>query len=191
MNADEFKALMEEDKALAVGSEVEVRWTGNHRDYKGKGKIVKLNAKSVRVALSEEVSTQFTGSAPFPIGHVIVAPRITDLSKWTSGNHVRLIKKTEAAFVLRPNAPPAGMTTEQRWTKAAVDMFVGRKIVAARYLSNEEAENLGWHERALALQLDDGNLIFPSQDDEGNGAGALFTNDDKEPIFPVLSLRRN
>ena len=36
------------------------------------------------------------------------------------------------------------------------------------------------------MQLDDGNLVYPSQDDEGNGAGALFTNDKKNPTLPVL-----
>lgn len=198
MNAAEFKKLSDLDKGLKEGQPVTVRWTANHCGYEGKGKIVRVNSKSVRVALIEPVNDQFGGE--YPIGRELNIPRIADMNRWSQYNCVlppgwgdrmtEANEREEKPFVLRPNAPPAGMTTEQRWTKAAVDMFVGRKIVAARYLSAEEAENLGWHERAIVLQLDDGNLIFPSQDDEGNGPGSLFTNDDKEPIFPVLHLRR-
>lgn len=73
-----------------------------------------------------------------------------------------------------------------RWTKTANDMVAGKKIVAARYMTDNEMQTLGWDTRAVVLQLDDGNLLFPSQDDEGNGAGALFTNSDKDPVLPVL-----
>jgi hypothetical protein len=34
--------------------------------------------------------------------------------------------------------------------------------------------------------LDDGNMIYPSSDDEGNNAGALFTCDPAQPTLPVL-----
>lgn len=65
------------------------------------------------------------------------------------------------------------LTPEQRWKKAACDALVGRKIMAVRYMSHEEAERLGWEARGIVLQLDNGLLIFPAQDDEGNGPGAL------------------
>jgi hypothetical protein len=35
-------------------------------------------------------------------------------------------------------------------------------------------------------QLLDGNVIYPSQDDEGNGPGSLFTNNETNPVIPVL-----
>lgn len=73
-----------------------------------------------------------------------------------------------------------------RWNKIAADMLVGRKIVKVSYMDAKETEALGWCRRAVVIELDDGNLIFPSADDEGNGPGALFTNDDKNPILPVL-----
>lgn len=73
-----------------------------------------------------------------------------------------------------------------RWNKIAADMLVGRKIVKVSYMDAKETEALGWYRRAVIIELDDGNLIFPSADDEGNGPGALFTNDDKNPILPVL-----
>lgn len=55
-----------------------------------------------------------------------------------------------------------------------------------RYLNRNEAESLGWHSRCIVLQLDDGNLIFPSSGDEGNEAGVLFTNDKEDYILPVI-----
>jgi len=78
------------------------------------------------------------------------------------------------------------MTTEQKWAKIASDMLVGRKIVMVRYMSESERESMGWHTRPIVLQLDDGNMIYPSSDDEGNGAGAMFTNNEKQPVLPVI-----
>lgn len=72
------------------------------------------------------------------------------------------------------------------WTDIASKMLLGRKIVAVRYMSQEEADDMGWYQRPVVLQLDDGNIIYPSHDDEGNDAGALFTNDKDNPTLPVL-----
>lgn len=76
--------------------------------------------------------------------------------------------------------------TEARWTAVAEKQLVGRKIVSVRYLSVAEAEALDWHNRPIVIQLDDGNLIYPSQDDEGNGGGALFTNNEANNVIPTL-----
>jgi hypothetical protein len=82
----------------------------------------------------------------------------------------------------------AGLEVGRRWSKYAEGHFLGKKIVAVRYLTDKEQESLGWDQSAVVLQLDDGTLIFPSQDDEGNGAGALFgqTKDGKEITCPVI-----
>ena len=55
-------------------------------------------------------------------------------------------------------------------------------------MTDEEAENIGWDRKALVIRFDDGSLIFASQDDEGNDAGALFgqTKDGKDLTFPVI-----
>lgn len=76
----------------------------------------------------------------------------------------------------------------KKWTEYAAENLVGRKIVACRYLTKEEMEGLGWYERCIVLQLDDGSVIYPSQDDEGNGPGALFgnTKDGDAITCPVL-----
>jgi hypothetical protein len=75
-----------------------------------------------------------------------------------------------------------------QWTKEARKHLLNRKIVEVRYLSAAEATALGWYQRSIVLVLDNGALFFASQDDEGNGAGALFGQGPKgESItLPVL-----
>ena len=55
--------------------------------------------------------------------------------------------------------------------------LIGKKIVCIRPITEAEREAEGWdndHSATSVLELDDGTLIYPSQDDEGNGAGTLF-----------------
>jgi len=72
------------------------------------------------------------------------------------------------------------------WENIAIKQLVGRKIVNVRYMNDAEAEEYGWYNRPVINILDEGNIIFPSADDEGNDGGAIFTNDDKQPVLPVL-----
>ena len=76
------------------------------------------------------------------------------------------------------------MNTEQKWNKKA-ESLIGRKIVGARYMTKEEAEEWGFYSQPIVLLLDDRNFIFPSRDDEGNDAGALFSSKE-EYEFPVI-----
>ena len=73
-----------------------------------------------------------------------------------------------------------------RWTGAATKVLVGRKVVAVRYMTTEEAEAHGWVSRPLVIQLDNGLIVYPSRDDEGNDGGALFTNDNGLDTIPVI-----
>jgi len=75
---------------------------------------------------------------------------------------------------------------KQDWGGQATKALVGKKIVAARYLNDDEVESLGWFKSAIVLMLDDGTYIYPSRDDEGNGAGALFTSRNDLPVIPVI-----
>lgn len=79
---------------------------------------------------------------------------------------------------------------DERWTKIAHDMLIGKTITHVRYLSAEEARDLGWDNKSVVIHLRDKNgkeiLIYPSRDDEGNDAGALFTTDATEQTLPVL-----
>lgn len=65
--------------------------------------------------------------------------------------------------------------------------LVGRKIVAVRYMSDYEAEVMGWSSKSPVLQLDNGAILYPMRDDEGNDGGPLVvqTNGAEEtlPVF--------
>jgi hypothetical protein len=53
--------------------------------------------------------------------------------------------------------------------------LIGRKIVGVRKLTKAEMELEGWSwGSATALVLDDGTLLYASQDGEGNGPGMIF-----------------
>lgn len=73
------------------------------------------------------------------------------------------------------------------WEKYGKQHLLGKRITKVRYLTSEEAEMLGWRCTSIVLQLEDGTMIFPSADDEGNDAGALFGQsfNGEELTFPV------
>jgi hypothetical protein len=75
---------------------------------------------------------------------------------------------------------------EKKWTKIAADQLVGRRIVLVRYMKETEAMEMGWGARPIVLVLDDGNLIYPAMDDEGNDGGAMFTNREEQPVLPTI-----
>jgi hypothetical protein len=55
-------------------------------------------------------------------------------------------------------------------------------------LTEAECAGLDWYSRPIIIQLSDGTMVFPSSDDEGNNAGALFGQDvsGNDLTFPVL-----
>ena len=90
--------------------------------------------------------------------------------------------------------------TEAKWTSFAIEKLLGKRVSRIRYLSDTEAEEMGWHSRPLVLefgevvdkkgrQLPPIAYIFASSDDEGNDGGALFGGSYKtgrDWTFPVL-----
>jgi hypothetical protein len=69
-------------------------------------------------------------------------------------------------------AETARMTKYYRGEYAAL---IGRKIVDLRSMYPEEMELFGWDlEPGVVIQLDDGNLVVPMRDPEGNGPGQLM-----------------
>jgi hypothetical protein len=56
-------------------------------------------------------------------------------------------------------------------------LIVGRKIVEVRPMTMEELERQGWSRflTTPVIVLDDGTVLFSSQDEEGNGPGDIFT----------------
>ena len=76
-------------------------------------------------------------------------------------------------------------------TKQWTDKFqflVGSKIIKVDYMSNEEADDIGWSDRPIQIHLDNGAVLSPQRDDEGNDGGALFTGLQKESLAPVLRV---
>lgn len=67
----------------------------------------------------------------------------------------------------------------------ARNLFVGKKIANVRYLTQSEADQLGWDSRAIVFILEDGTAFFPSRDNEGNDAGAIFTNLEDLQVIPA------
>ena len=81
------------------------------------------------------------------------------------------------------------MTQEQlraQWEQQASQRLVGRTITAVHYLPPGERDQMMWDRSCVVLVLDDGNTLLPSQDDEGNGPGVLFTSHDDLPVIPVI-----
>jgi len=74
----------------------------------------------------------------------------------------------------------------KKWETVASKVLLNRKIVSVRYMTAKESNAHGWYNRSVVIQLDNGVLIYPSSDDEGNAAGALFTTHPNEQILPVL-----
>lgn len=56
------------------------------------------------------------------------------------------------------------------------DTIVGATIVDIRPMTQEEMNREGWqkNEIPMVLVLSSGTILYPSQDTEGNDAGALF-----------------
>lgn len=82
--------------------------------------------------------------------------------------------------------------TEKRWVKYAQEHLTGKTIVSVRYLTKEEAKGMYWTAQCLVITLNDGTVLFPSRDDEGNGAGTMFGRTSKnggaDLTFPVLQI---
>lgn len=78
---------------------------------------------------------------------------------------------------------------ENRWTEIAEKRVLGKQIVAVEYMSDQEADHMGWHNRPVAFKLNDGTWLYPQADDEGNEAGAMYYADkENSEIFPVIGI---
>jgi hypothetical protein len=75
---------------------------------------------------------------------------------------------------------------ELRWIERISKLLVGKKIVKVEYMTEELAKEQGWYKRPIQILLNNGTWLTPSQDDEGNDGGALFTSDDDLPTIPVI-----
>ena len=72
------------------------------------------------------------------------------------------------------------------WSRHAAKLLKGRRIVDVRYMTAKEQVDIDFRRASIVLILDNGHAIFPSMDDEGNDAGAMFTTFEELPIIPVM-----
>ena len=64
--------------------------------------------------------------------------------------------------------------------------IVGQKIVAIRAMTSKELSEQYWDESAPVLELEDGTILYPSRDEEGNGPGCVFGVDSKGTPFGLF-----
>ena len=75
----------------------------------------------------------------------------------------------------------------KKWNDLVNKHLVGKTIIKVKWLSPKESENLlGWDQQPCEIYLNDGTILTPSADDEGNNAGAIFTNLKELPIIPTF-----
>ena len=75
---------------------------------------------------------------------------------------------------------------DNMWVNKIKKNLLNKKIIDVRVMSISETKNLGWDYRSIVITLDDGEMLYPSMDDEGNGAGAIFTTYEDLPTIPVM-----
>ena len=76
-----------------------------------------------------------------------------------------------------------------RWHKKIAKQLCGKKIVAVRYMTPEEAESSYWNYQPILLILDDGTAICPMSDDEGNEAGSIACMGDNVEVETIPVMR--
>jgi hypothetical protein len=84
---DLFMERLNFDRALEVGQEVEARWTWSNGYYSAKARIAKINNKSVRVELLEDVASVYTRDVAWPKGRELRIPRLA-AGEWSVNNGV-------------------------------------------------------------------------------------------------------
>jgi len=74
-----------------------------------------------------------------------------------------------------------------KWNELVNKYLVGRQIVKVKWLSPKESEKLmGWSQQPCQIYLDNGTVLTPSADDEGNEGGSIFTNIKELPTIPTF-----
>ena len=79
-----------------------------------------------------------------------------------------------------------GKPVEQYLTELTAKHLVGKKIVKVEYFPKDMMEDMMWHSRPIAIHLEDGNIITPQMDDEGNDGGAMLTTFEDLGTIPVI-----
>ena len=76
----------------------------------------------------------------------------------------------------------------ENFIEKIVRILQGKTIAEIRYMNDDEKEMLGWNKKSIIIILDDGTAIYPSKDDEGNDAGALFVDNLQNNISETIPV---
>jgi hypothetical protein len=87
MTANQFRTVCEFEAGPTVGAAVDVRWRNNGASYRGTGTVAKINGKSFRVKLTQEVAIKI-GFGSYPAGYLVWAPRIDNTREWSPAARV-------------------------------------------------------------------------------------------------------
>lgn len=83
------------------------------------------------------------------------------------------------------------MSKRDEWEKSCKKFLEGKTIKRVRYMTDDERDEHGWHTGALVIEFKGGGYIYPSADDEGNDAGALFTSEEELMTIPVMYAKED
>ena len=117
-----------------------------------------------------------------PIGSVVIA----------GGKVLRVLKKKEKRVLAEdaqhaldslPGGQEAEVVIAPPYVEQIKNLLVppDKQIVAVREITQEELDSEGWdeHNGSPVIVLADGTRLYASCDYEGNGPGAIFTQDAK------------
>ena len=79
-----------------------------------------------------------------------------------------------------------GKPVEQYWTELTAKHLVGKKIVKVEYFPKDMMEDMMWSSRPITIHLEDGAILVPQMDDEGNNGGAMLTTFEDLGTIPVI-----
>lgn len=74
------------------------------------------------------------------------------------------------------------------WSNVATKLLKNRTIISVRYVTEEEVTDNYFAKRGLQIMLDNGTILYPMQDDEGNDFGAIHyqAKDGTHSVLPTL-----
>lgn len=94
LDRDPFHVYRDEDSRLSIGTRVTAFWSRQGFHFRARARVVKLQQRSVTVALLEPV-----GQGGDDLGRHIQLPRFFDNSEWTTDRCVRLGKPEESSRI--------------------------------------------------------------------------------------------
>ena len=76
------------------------------------------------------------------------------------------------------------------WEEQAKKVLLGKKIVMVRYMTEEEMQETGFQNVGIVIELNDGTIIWPTSDNEGNNSGAIHyaINSDSQKDYVIPNL---